>query len=596
MKESFYKTGRNMVFLWKQMSQADRHYHWWVVLQACSAALLSWLGILMPRYVMDFVLLGKEKAALAYVAGYAALSIVLLLGEQYMGMKSGIAESLAEDRLRLALARKQMELPYYYVEGTHRRYDLARKAVENGSIRGVLGRLAPIVSGVWEMAGVLFVFSHLDVWVVLLLVIVILVNAVGNKKRLEYHYERDREGIQIEQRLYYARDYLTSPAFAKEVRVFGLAGYVLSKIREGILDYFELERRTSKEYYRRFWWTYAVNGLQMAAVYAYIGWLVQHGSLTAGEFTMYVFAALLFSSSAVRIITSFAEISNTSEYIEGLRQFLCQEGWGEKGDCAMEPCPDDDAYLVFDRVSFRYGEDSPFVLKDVSFRIRRLEKLCIVGENGSGKTTLVKLLLRLYEPTEGRILMNGRDIAEYGYREYINAFSAVFQDFQLFAFRASENITLGRQVQKERLSNVLRQVGLDQRLGEADAYLTGRLAEDGDVSGVSGGEGQLLAIARAIYKDAPICILDEPTAALSPSREYEVYRLFGEMAEGRTVVFISHRLAICRLTDRILVLGNGGILECGTHEELVEKGGEYARMFAAQSEYYKQKCRDGTLN
>ena len=224
------------------------------------------------------------------------------------------------------------------------------------------------------------------------------------------------------------------------------------------------------------------------------------------------------------------------------------------------------------------------VLEHVGLRLSGGERVALVGPNGSGKSTLIKLICRLYEPVSGRILLDGVDIREISREAYTDFLSVVFQDYQIFAATLGENIAMEAGADRARVEKAMAEMGL--RLNGQDTPLRRDLEEDGVE--VSGGEGQKIAIARALYKDAPMVILDEPTASLDPLSESEIYGKFGRLVEGKMAMFISHRLSSCRFCDRILLIENGGIAEEGTHEELLEAGGRYAYLFDIQSKYYKE--------
>lgn len=245
--------------------------------------------------------------------------------------------------------------------------------------------------------------------------------------------------------------------------------------------------------------------------------------------------------------------------------------------------------IVFQNVSFRYPDSDAYALRDVNLRLCAGERTVIVGENGSGKTTLVKLLCRLYRPASGSILLNGRDIWDYDYGEYMGYLAAVFQDFSLFAFSLAENVAGSREYEGERVLAALEKVGLSGLVAGYPKGISQPLFHDFDEEGVdiSGGEAQKLAIARAVYKDAGIMVLDEPTAALDPYAEHEIYENFGKLAEGKTVLFVSHRMSSCRMCDRIVVMEAGEAVQTGTHEELLADGdGKYSQLWNAQAKYY----------
>ena len=260
-----------------------------------------------------------------------------------------------------------------------------------------------------------------------------------------------------------------------------------------------------------------------------------------------------------------------------------------QGTLSVEKRDDNDYCIEFRDVSFRYPNTETYALRHVSLRFRIGERLAVVGMNGSGKTTFIKLLCRLYDPTEGVILLNGVDIRKYNYDEYLSIFSGVFQDFRLFSFSLGQNVAAGAEYDRERAVACLREAGFGERLAKMPEGLETSLYQDFDKAGmeISGGEAQKIALARALYKNAPFIVLDEPTAALDPVSEYEVYRKFNEISGGRTAVYISHRLASCRFCDEILVFHEGQIAQHGAHEALLaESGGKYAELWNAQAQYY----------
>ena len=245
--------------------------------------------------------------------------------------------------------------------------------------------------------------------------------------------------------------------------------------------------------------------------------------------------------------------------------------------------------IEFRHVSFRYPRSEKEVLHDINLKITSGEHLSIVGLNGAGKTTFIKLLCRLYDVTEGEILIDGINIKEYSEEEYRKLFAVVFQDFQLLAFSLKDNIVLGEKADEQKLNEVLKLSGLYEDAMKlkngVDTILYKGFDEDG--TDLSGGQRQKTAISRALYKNAPIVILDEPTAALDPVAEYEIYRQFNSLVGGKTAIYISHRLSSCKFCDRIAVFAEDTIKEYGTHEELVgRQNGIYTKMFATQAQYY----------
>lgn len=254
-----------------------------------------------------------------------------------------------------------------------------------------------------------------------------------------------------------------------------------------------------------------------------------------------------------------------------------------------------DYEIEFHDVSFRYPGARQDSLKHVSLKFRIGERLAVVGMNGSGKTTFIKLLCRLYDPTEGEILLNGIDIRLYDYEEYLSLFSVVFQDFRLFSFPLGQNVAADTDFDPEKAKRCLDRAGFRERLSHMPYGLATCLYKDFDADGVeiSGGEAQKIALARALYKDAPFIILDEPTAALDPVAEAEIYTSFNDIAGGKTAIYISHRLSSCKFCDEIVVFHEGAIIQRGSHNELVaDTNGKYYELWHAQAQYYTAELYD----
>jgi ATP-binding cassette subfamily B protein len=260
-----------------------------------------------------------------------------------------------------------------------------------------------------------------------------------------------------------------------------------------------------------------------------------------------------------------------------------------QGSLTTEKRSDRQYDVEFRDVSFHYPGTETWVLRHVNLKFRVGSRLAIVGMNGSGKTTFIKLLCRLYDPTEGQILLNGIDIRKYRYDDYIHIFSVVFQDFQLFAMPLGENVAGTSDYDKKRVLDCLKKAGFQDRLASMPKGLETCLYKELDQEGVelSGGEGQKVAIARAIYRDSPFIILDEPTAALDPVAEADIYSKFNEIAGDKTTIYISHRLSSCKFCDEIIVFHDGEIIQQGTHEDLVaDESGKYYELWNAQAQYY----------
>lgn len=331
-----------------------------------------------------------------------------------------------------------------------------------------------------------------------------------------------------------------------------------------------------------------VNLTTVLIAYLFVGLKAMAGLITVGMVSMQVGAITALAGAVREAVDLVGHLDLQRKYLKEYADFLAIPSEKYNGTLPVEKRDDGDYDLEFRDVSFRYPNQEQWSLRHISCHLPKGRKLAIVGPNGAGKTTFIKLLCRLYDPTEGEILLNGIDIRKYDYGEYLSLLSVVFQDFKLFSMKLGENVATSMDYDPQRVWECLEKAGMRERTEKMeDGLETDLYQQKEDGVEISGGEGQKLAIARALYKDAPIVILDEPTAALDPVSEYEIYSRFGEMVEGKTSVYISHRMSSCRFCDLVFVFDSGTITQRGTHEELLDqKEGLYAQLWQAQAQYY----------
>lgn len=311
------------------------------------------------------------------------------------------------------------------------------------------------------------------------------------------------------------------------------------------------------------------------------------GAITVGGFTQYIGALNQFGGGFQTFVESGGEIKVICGFMKEFLEFMDMTGEQESGSIPVEKRLDGEYEFAFEDVSFHYPGNEEMILKHINCKLTMKDKMAVVGRNGAGKTTFIKLLCRLYEPTEGRITLNGVDIRKYDIEEYRDLFGVVFQDFKLFSFSVAENIMAGFDKDEERLKKCIRQAGAEDAVRNlpkgVDTLLYKNLGEGVEISG---GEAQKIALSRALYKDAPVVVLDEPTAALDPLGEAEVYAGFDEMVKEKTSIYISHRMSSCRFCNDIIVFDEGRIVERGSHETLLAENGQYSRLWNAQAQYY----------
>ena len=333
----------------------------------------------------------------------------------------------------------------------------------------------------------------------------------------------------------------------------------------------------------------AVTASFTAAAYAFVGLKALAGAFGVGAIAQYVASLSLVADNLSTLLQLLGQTKNNAPFLKKCFRYLDISNAMYQGSLSVEKRRDRDYEIEFRDVSFRYPGSESYALRHVNMKFRVGQRLAVVGPNGSGKTTFIKLLCRLYDPTEGEILLNGINIRKYDYAQYLSVFSVVFQDFKLFALPLGQNVAARVDYDPERVRRCLTDAGFGERLETMpqglDTYLYRELTEKG--VDVSGGEAQKIALARALYKDAPFIILDEPTAALDPVAEAAVYAGFDKIVGDKTAVYISHRLSSCRFCDDILVFDQGSVVQQGSHDSLVEnQSGKYYQLWQAQAQYY----------
>lgn len=387
--------------------------------------------------------------------------------------------------------------------------------------------------------------------------------------------------------------------FAKDIRLFNMSNAFFNQLLGVNETYKELNR---KHHNRMVLWEVSLGSVlivQKILMYTWLVYNVVTGAYQISDFVLYVGLVSTFHASVGYVNWIYSDMRTNSLMINDYRNFV---DWKEDRETADEK----DGYITeinldkfefrFENVSFKYPGHDNYVLKNVNLTIKNGAKLAVVGVNGAGKTTFIKLMMKLYEPSEGRILLNDVDIKEYNREEYFKLFSPVFQNVECFAMPIYQNISFAEEDKTDmnKINEVLEQSGLSEKINSYEKGIHTNLLKIFDKEGIdlSGGEKQRLAMARALYKDGKVIILDEPTAALDALAEDRMYREFENMIHGKTAVFISHRLGSTRFCDKIAMFEDGTIVEEGTHEELMAKNGKYAYMFGIQSQYYDEKQKN----
>ena len=454
----------------------------------------------------------------------------------------------------------------------------------------VLDSAFNIVGNVFVFVGIVAVISTLSVWVVLIFVILVLLSAYVDSKVRKNYTKWDMEKVPIERKTSYMIDIIEDFSYGKDIRIYRAKNFLLKKISDVLNESNRFYAKQIKVLNKSKYFNSFITLIRDGISYSYLVHHVLRKIITISDFSMYVNAVAQFSNAMNDLMRSILDIQQFSGYYEALEKYLnipatMREGKGMKG------LDEDKLHIEFHDVSFRYPNQENYAVQHINLKIGAGEKLAVIGENGAGKTTFVKLLMRLYDPTEGYISINGVDIKDLDYDYYQSLLAAVFQDYKLFSFSIKENVDFGEESNDEIVVNEINQVGLKTKLDSLPNGIYTNLHKNFEADGFepSGGEGQKIAIARALHKGAPIMILDEPTAALDPRAEYNIYQNFNQLVQGKTALFISHRMSSAQFCDKIVVFDKGRICEYGTHAELMEEKGLYEELYQMQAQFYVQE-------
>lgn len=410
------------------------------------------------------------------------------------------------------------------------------------------------------------------------------INVGGTRKAMQKFFD---SSAAYNKKAYYL-DLLSGVEVQKDIRVMNFENIVYNDVENLFGMIHENEKQQNRIYVHRNIFRNIILSLSSLFIYLFAGLRAYAGAITIGNVVTYASSMEHFIASINSLATHIGHLKSAAMYAEDYREFIELGKRKYDGTIPVEKRRDNKFSVEFVNVSFKYPGSDTYALKNINLKFVIGERMAIVGKNGSGKTTFIKLLCRLYDVTDGCIKVNGIDIRKYDYKEYCDLFSVVFQDFQIFAFAVGENVAAGSKVDETLAIDAMNKAGLGERLENLSNGLSTCVGKDYDEGGVafSGGEKQKLAIARAVYKDASFVIMDEPTAALDPEAEAEVFEGFDKMVGKKTAIYISHRLASCRFCEDILVFDDGKVVQHGSHEELEKQEGLYRQLWNAQAQYY----------
>lgn len=579
-----------------------------LVLKSFFGKLSPYFNLYLSAEIVNEIVGARNKDTLI------TLVLITVIGNFTIAILGGILnralghkETLLYQREAVYYNKKTLGLDYDNLENTEVR-QLRRKIVESSRINFhgkqlllmSVGRLVNItISAILALIlGIemfVLMFASGFSWLIILLACLIIVLVAFNvwysfreKDKMGAVYRNVSQTMIDENRIDEAMDCYN---MGKDVRLYRQDKLIM-KIKNYAFDLHKKAFRTMESKRYKINMPLTFTGILLEAIiYVFVCVYALLGTFGIGSIVKYVGFVETITGCITSYFAVFADIKYNTPFVEDYLAYFDIPQKMYQGSLTIEKRDDNEYYVEFKDVSFKYPGSETYALRHINMKFKVGEKLAVVGMNGSGKTTFIKLMCRLYDPTQGEILLNGVNIKKYDYDEYLAVFSVVFQDFKLFSFSLGENVASGADYDVDKVMATLHQSGFGERLATMPEGIKTTLYKDFDENGieVSGGEAQKIALARALYKDSPFIILDEPTAALDPIAEYEIYSKFNEIVGDKTAIYISHRLSSCRCCDKIAVFDNGQIVQRGSHDELVaDESGKYYELWHAQAQYYTE--------
>lgn len=566
-------------------------------------AVQPFLTVLLSAALLDWLMAGRDMQELLSLSAGGLVSILAVrLVYEFLTKKRSEKWLHFWDTQDQCMVEKSLRMDYEFLDDSTAQF-LLRKQDEYSHMYGTLYynlfsiveelsyRGATLVIAV-ILAAELFRISGAGsaLLVTALVFLSLLVKHLEDTRKAERMNEEKAE-ILVTERVpfFYYDTLLHGYETGKDIRIFGQEKLIEKELEENRRRTEASMKRQSGICFRNESLTQGVSAGVGGMLYLLAGLWAYGGAVSLGSAVKYVNSISRFVEAFISLAHMLGLLRELIPYMRDFEAYMNLEKRRREGSIPVEKRRDNKFLLEFKNVSFRYPNTSEYALKNVNLKMEIGERMAVVGRNGSGKSTFIKLLCRLYDPTEGEIRLNGIDIRKYEEAEYLAILAVVFQDYHIFDLKVGENLAASQTVDEARAQNALERVGLSEFLRKLPDGVNTYVGKSFSANGVeaSGGERQKLAIARAVYHAAPFVIMDEPTAALDPVAEYEVYAGFDKLVGSRTAIYISHRLASCRFCNDILVLDEGRVVQRGSHEELIRQEGLYAQLWNAQAQYYQ---------
>lgn len=573
-------------------------FRWMLPVYALTSGIVIFIPTITTKVVIDQI---TSHAATSQLIKTVLIMTAVML---FLDLMNAVIENqqwwrFVDCRLKFVLRRirKTLFLDFEYLESP-KIMDISKKAENstNSNMNGVEGMMRSASSAsviIVKLIAASAILSMLAPWVVVMFFALGMINFIVLDQTKKKDKEKSYDPLApYWRKSYYMQNMASNFSYAKDIRLFSMEGW-LTKKHEDIHGFMHQKVVESKNrWIRAGMINHVLELTEQIAVYAYLVYCVIYKGMSIADFTLYLGTCVTFFAALGNVFQTVTDLRQQSREVNDFRTYIEYPNRidSHKG---IEIPKADQYEFVFDHVHFHYPDQEKEALTDLCLTLRPGERLAVVGLNGAGKSTFIKLLSGLYQPTKGRILMNGIDVRKFDTREYFLLFAPVFQNIELFAFPMDENVSMktGDETDSELARQCLYDSGLKEKIEGLEHGVKTELLKVLHTDGIdlSGGEKQKLAFARALYKNAPIVILDEPTSALDALAEYRLYQEFDHMIGKKSAVYISHRLSSTRFCDHVAMFESGQMTEYGTHEELLEKKGSYAAMFEVQAQYYKKE-------
>lgn len=601
MKNKWEITRKTVRYMLKSVSQEKPLLYFVYIISFLSQLLQKIQVVLLPKFLIDELVLIIEGESIkrhicltfVYALVICGITLVTNIMNVWVGYHKSTLSEWFKEFFEKILTEKVMKMEYENMENPKMldRLQRAKNAINqySGGVIGILDGIYGILSNFVILMGIGVGILWMCPWLFPIQLISLSVLTLFNAKSNAIEVENYEKRMMVGRKFGYYIFHLTDVFYGKEIRLYNGLNIINTKVKKIEDEMNSVEKEVNRKQCFRLLGMDITNGIRDALSYFYVGYLALRKKIGLGDFSMCVASASELYHGVRGAVLGCQDLIKRCEYACQFIEFMDYPSVFVKREKDVVGTKH---VIEFSHVYFKYPNTEDYILKDINLKISSGEHLALVGMNGMGKTTLIKLLCRLYRVTEGAILIDGVNINEYSESEFCKLFSVVFQDYQIFAFSLRENVAFKSEVDDSGVNQVLKDTGFlseSQRLPEGLDTILFKGFDDNGIE-LSGGQAQKVAIARALYRNSPIVILDEPTAALDPIAEHEIFSGFNRLVKDKTAIFISHRLSSCKFCDRIAVIDGGTIKEYGTHDELLQlKNGLYADMFTTQARYYVEQ-------